>query len=176
LATLLEWLSLVVAPHKYLIVVPAPVLQSFFWPLHNVLLGLWMGTILVFTALISAWDLLQTLLWGSRRTATTLPRLWKDQVSQTSASVTTLTESHQPLCARLVGLLLLPYTLLVNTLTGTFPSSSTSAVVWASLLYIVLMTVTWWYWWCILPCLAVGLLAVSILAGNCFALIELAGV
>jgi acyl-CoA-binding protein len=168
-AALLEWISLVVAPHQ-LVVVPAAVVQSWLWPFHNVLLGLWMGTILVFTGMISAWDLLQTLLFGSRRTATTLTRLWKDQVSQTSSSVTTLTESHQPLTARLVGLSLIPYTALVGVLTSLFSTT------WASVFYILAMAATWWYWSWALPFMAACLLGASVLAGNCFALIELAGV
>jgi acyl-CoA-binding protein len=168
-AALLEWISLVVAPHQ-LVVVPAAVVQSWLWPFHNVLLGLWMGTILVFTGMISAWDLLQTLLFGSRRTATTLTRLWKDQVAQTSSSVTTLTESHQPLTARLVGLSLIPYTALVGVLTSLFSTT------WASVFYILAMAATWWYWSWALPFMAACLLGASVLAGNCFALIELAGV
>lgn len=168
-AALLEWVSLVVAPHKFNVLPPA-VVQSFLWPFHNVLLALWMGTILVHTALMSAWDLLQTLLWGSRRTATTLPRLWRDQVSQTANTATSLTESHQPLAARLVGLVLLPFPLLVNVLNSMFNT------VWASAAYIALLSVTWWYWWCVLPFWALCWLGISVVAGNCFALIELAGV
>jgi hypothetical protein len=42
--------------------------------------------------------------------------------------------------------------------------------------YIVAMLATWWYWSWALPFMAACLLGASVVAGNCFALIELAGV
>lgn len=166
LAALLEFVSLS-AEGSFL---PAPVVQSFLWPLHNCLLAEWMGVILVYTAWTAGLDLLSTLLWGSRRTGLSLLGVWKDQVSFGAQSVSTLTESHQPLSARLVGLVMLPLTALVGL------ASMPPPVVWASLLYIVLLAGTWWYWMMVLPALAAGLLGMAVVAGNCFALIELAGV
>jgi len=167
-ASVLEYVSLTC---ETMGVVPLPhaVVQSFFWPLHNASLALWMGIILVYTAWTAAAELASTVLWGSRRTGLSLPGVWKDQVQFSSQSVHTLTESHQPLSARLVGLALLPYTLVVALTSG-------PPVLWASILYCVLMGTTWWYWCLTLPFFAACFLGAAIVAGNCFALIELAGV
>jgi hypothetical protein len=165
LAAVLEYLSLAVDWKVF----PQAVVQSFLWPLHNCLLALWMGVILIYTAGTSGLDLLQTLLWGSRRTGLTLPSVWKDQVHLSSQTISTLTEAHQPLSARLVGLFLLPYTGLVGV-------ASAPPTLWASVLYCVALGLTWWYWMIVLPAAALFLLGAATLAGNCFALIELAGV
>jgi len=148
---------------------PHPVVQSFFWPLHNCLLALWMGIILIYTAWTAAFELMQTVLWGSRRTGLSLPGIWKDQVIFSQQSVYTLTESHQPLSARIVGLCLLPYTVVVAVTSG-------PPALWASIFYCVVMVATWWYWCLVLPFFAGCLLCSAIVAGNCFALIEMAGV
>lgn len=166
LAALLESLSLTdLVPAA----IPLPVVQSFLWPLHNSLLALWMGVILVYTAWTACWELFQTVLWGSRRTGLSLTGIWKDQVLLTSQSIKGLTESHQPLSARLVGLVLSPLTFLV-WMTTHFP------ILWTCILYTAAMVMTWWYWTLTLPFLAICLLGTAVALGNCFALIELAGV
>jgi len=165
-AALVEYVSLTA---EGTLPLPHAVVQSFFWPLHNVLLALWMGIILVYTAWTAAFELLQTVLWGSRRTGLSLPGVWKDQVIFSQQSVHTLTESHQPLSARIVGLCLLPYTVVVAVTSG-------PPALWASLLYCAAMALTWWYWVFTLPFFALCLLGSALLAGNCFAVIELAGV
>ena len=165
-AALLEYLSLTA---EGTVPIPHPVVQSFFWPLHNCLLALWMGIILTYTAWTAAFELIQTVLWGSRRTGLSLPGIWKDQVIFSQQSVHTLTESHQPLSARIVGLCLLPYTVVVAVTSG-------PPALWASLLYCAAMGATWWYWCLTLPFFAACLLCAAVVAGNCFAMIELAGV
>lgn len=165
-AALLEFVSLTA---EGTLPIPAGVVQSFLWPLHNCLLALWMGIILVYTAWTAAFELLQTVLWGSRRTGLSLPGIWKDQVIFSQQSVHTLTESHQPLSARIVGLCLLPYTVIVAI-------TSSPPTLWGSILYCFAMGITWWYWCLVLPWLAFCLVGSGIVAGNCFALIELAGV
>lgn len=167
-AALLEFISLNVETSP-IIPFPSPVVQSFLWPLHNCLLALWMGIILVYTAWTAGLDLLQTLLWGSRRTGLSLPGVWKDQILFSSTSVHTLTESHQPLSARLVGLVLLPFTVMTSI-------TSSPPIVWSSILYCAALAMTWWYWCLFLPFTAFCLLGSAVMAGNCFALIELAGV
>lgn len=166
LAALLEFISL--NSEGNIIPFPPAVVQSFLWPLHNCLLALWMGIILVYTAWTAGLELLQTVLWGSRRTGLSLPGVWKDQIQFSSQSVHTLTESHQPLSARLVGLTLLPYAVMVAITSG--PPAA-----WGSLLYCAALGFTWWYWCLVLPFLALCLLGTAVMAGNCFALIELAG-
>ena len=167
---------------------PPPVLQSFFWPAHNALLAVWMGVILVATTWTAAIQLLATLVWGSRRTGHSLFALWNDTVLLASQSIHALTERHQPLTARLTGLLLLPFTVLValtnsiggmsshSNLSSSSSSSSSPAAIGTSLLYCLGMGMTWWYWFLTLPWLAVCFLSCAVLAGGCFALIELAGV
>lgn len=148
----------------------AAVLQSWLWPLHNVLLALWMGMIINFTAWSAAWDLLQTVVWGSRRTGWSLTGIWRDEVAWTAQSVQILTEGHQPLTARLVGLSLLPLMMVVQV-AGWPPSPVGKAS-----MFIGLLLVSWWFWFLTLPWLGLCLMGCAILAGNCFALIEVAGV
>jgi len=149
---------------------PAPVVQSFLWPLHNCLLALWMGLILVSTAWTAAYQIVTTVIWGSRRTGFSLPGIWKDEVQWSCQSVHILTEGHQPLTARLVGLAVLPLTVLVGL------ANMASNALPASLLYTAALVLTWWYWFLVLPFMAAWMLGFANMAGNCFALIELAGV
>jgi len=166
-AALVEYVSL---SCDGVIPLPAAVMQSFLWPFHNVLLCVWMGLIVVLTAFTAAWDILQTLIWGSRRTGLSLSGIWNDQVVWSAQSVNVLTESHQPLTARVVGLLVLPYTVLV-TLSRMPPSELVASVAYAALLGF-----TWWYWVIVLPWMTWMLLCAATVSGSCFALIELAGV
>jgi hypothetical protein len=166
-ASVQEWISL---NAEGFLPVPAPVVQSFLWPLHNVLLALWMGVILVYTAWTAALELAQTVLWGRLRTGFSLPTIWKDEIQWSATAVHTLTEGHQPVSARLVGVALLPYTIVVGV--TSFPAS----VLLASVLYTLSLIVTGWYSFLLLPWLGLCLVGIAVLAGNCFALIELAGV
>ncbi|KAL7571865.1 hypothetical protein ACA910_002939 [Epithemia clementina (nom. ined.)] len=156
------------------------VLRSYLWPTHNTLLSLWMGYVLIATAWMAALECTQTIVWGSRRRSgsnganggVTLPSIWKEQVLWCAQSVGTLAESHQTLTARLVGLFLWGVIFLIRVANYCGP------VLWTKCLaYTLLLCATWWYWFLILPGLGVSLLFVSLfVAGNCFALIELAGV
>ena len=167
IASFLEFISLT-ADGK--IPLPLGVVQSFLWPLHNCFLSAWMAYILSNAAWTAAWQMIQTVLWGSRRTGLALDAVWKDQVQWSAQSARTLTEPHQPLTARLIGLLLYPLSLVVM-LAGTLPSS-----LWQAVAYTALLFATWWYWCLVLPTAMAWLLGAAVLAGNCFALIELAGV
>jgi hypothetical protein len=154
-------------------VIPCPsVIQSFLWPLHNTLLSLWMGVILDYTLLQSCIELMQTLLWGSRRTGLSLETIWRDEIQWSVTQVNVMTESHQPLTARLVGLACLPFTLLVGLVNAVAPP----AQVPASVLFVSAVAMTWWYWCLVLPFLSSVLIFFSLIAGGNFALIELAGV
>jgi hypothetical protein len=152
-------------------IIPPQVLQSFLWPLHNLSLALWMEYILVSTAWNAAVELMQTMVWGSRRTGLSLECIWKDQVSWSAQTVSTLTEGHQPVTARLIGLAVWPFGLLVA-----MAQAAPLSVLWQSLFYTSLLCLTWWYWLCVVPwmggCLVVG----AAVSGCCFALIEMAGV
>jgi len=140
------------------------------WPTHNVCLALWMVVILLYTIIGAGWTFTSTILWGSRRTGMSLTGVWADEIKPTSLAIHSLCEEHQPLTVRLVGLFLLPYTTLVETIgvSGGLPQS---------VLYTVLvLCVTWWYWWLVVPWLCACMLGTALLSGGCFALIDLAGV
>ena len=166
-ASFLEYVSLTADGR---IPLPSGVVQSFLWPLHNCFLALWMAYILVTTAWTAALEMLQTVIWGSRRTGLALEVVWKDQVHWSAQSAKTLTESHQPLTARLMGLVLWPFTVLVVV------ASMPGQVLWQAVAFCFLLGTTWWYWFLVLPCAAFWLLGAAVMAGNCFGLIELAGV
>lgn len=166
-ASFLEYVSLTCDGR---IPLPSGVVQSFLWPLHNCFLSLWMAYILIITAWTAAWEMLQTVIWGSRRTGLALDAVWKDQVQWTAQSARILTESHQPLTARLMGLVLWPFSALVVL------ASSPGQILWQAVVYCLLLGVSWWYWFLVLPTLAFWLLGLAVVAGNCFGLIELAGV
>lgn len=146
------------------------VLQSALWPLHNALLSVWIGWILIAAVVGGALELAKTVLLGSRRTGRTLDSVWTDEVVFASNAVHTLTEPHQPVSARVVGLLLQPLSLLTSILVRLVPST-----LWMSAGYTVAVVATWWYWVLVLPwCLVVLMLGTSIGLGACFGLIELA--
>lgn len=167
LASLLETISLTADGRVPL---PSGVVQSFLWPLHNCFLALWMGYILVMTAWTAVWEMTQTIVWGSRRTGLSLEGVWKDQVVWSAQAARTLTESHQPLTARLVGLALWPFSLLVIL------AGAPGQILWQAAVFNLLLGITFWYWFISLPILAFWMLGAAVLAGNCFGLIELAGV
>jgi acyl-CoA-binding protein len=148
------------------------VLQSALWPLHNALLATWMGWILIATLLSSALELSKTVLLGSRRTGRTLESIYNDEVLFGANSVSTLIEPHQPLSARVVGLVLQPYAFLVHIVLNVLP---TNGMLYISAAYAVIVAATWWYWVIAIPWfLVVVLLGTSAVLGGCFGLIELA--
>jgi hypothetical protein len=173
MAALVEHLSLSCDKLWPLQHVSKTMIQSFLWPLHNCFLSLWMGLILVFTATAAAWRMMLTLLWGARRTGISLSSLQKEEVQASATAIETLGQTHQPLTARLIGLTLLPY-LWIASLASAL--EQTFGIVVASLFYVLVVAMTWWYWWMVCPWLSACLLGMAIVSGNCFALIDLAGV
>jgi acyl-CoA-binding protein len=167
-ATIIEFVSL--HCEEYL-PFPAPVVQSFLWPLHNVMLSYWMLLILVLTSWGTVFQLWKTLLLGARRTGYTLPGIWADEIEWTAQSCYVLVERHQPLSARLMGLIMLPYTGLVGITRCAYSPGIVS-----SMLYIGAMLMTWWYWLLILPWYSVVMLFWAIVAGSCCAMIEITGI
>lgn len=148
------------------------VVQSLLWPLHNALLAVWMAWIVIAATVMGAFELGTTVLLGSRRTGKNLSNTWNDTVVFASQSVGTLTESHQPLAARVVGLVLQPLPLTVQLLR----TLCRDHIVYVSCLYTMAVFLTSGYWLIILPWfLVVVMLGTSLLLGQCFAVIELAG-
>ena len=153
---------------------PPTVLQSFLWPVHNCLLSLWVALILVNTILGAAFTLMSTILWGARRTGVPLTQIWREEIEPSARAVSTLTEAHQPMSIRLVGLILLPY----GTLEGVSHFlTQVIGLLWGSVAYVFIMVVaTWWYWLLVVPWLCACLLGCAAMSGTCFALIDFAGV
>ena len=181
-ATLVEHVSLATPPQLFLLLLPAPVLQSLLWPWHNSLLALWMGIILIATAWTGAWELLYTTLLGSRRSGWSLAAVWQTQVLAAANTVGTLAEAHQPLTARVMGLCLWPLAVVVSWVVEKgmgriiIFSSSDFFVLAKAVAYCVWLGVTWWYWFLVLPVVFGWWMVVAGVVGLCFALIELVGV
>jgi hypothetical protein len=152
---------------------PPTVLQSFLWPVHNCLLSLWIALILISTIVGGTLTLVSTILWGARRTGVPLIQIWREELEPAAQAAAALTEAHQPMSARLVGLILLPY----GTVEGmTNALCETVGLLWGSVGCVLAMTVTWWYWLLVVPWLCMCLLGAAAMSGLCFALIDLAGI
>lgn len=156
--------------------IPQKVMQSFLWPMHNSLLSIWMGLILTHTVLGAALEFAQTLFWGARRTGLSLQFIWNEKVRLAADSILTICEAHQPLSARLVGLALLPYTAVVAFVGAAQGAAGGNVLVSAGLYVLVMLVCTWWYWFVVLPWCTALFLITAFFSGNCFALIEMAGV
>jgi hypothetical protein len=155
---------------EYVSLTSSRVVSAFLWPLHNSLLSLWMLTILWLTVWTAAWDSLQILVWGGRRTGISLSRVYQDKLGLTTQCISGMCEPHQAITCRLVGLVLLPLPTTLNFLKGTMPMSLGSAV------FVFLLLATSWYWWLVVPWLSACLVGAALASGACFALIEFAGV
>jgi hypothetical protein len=143
-------------------------LQAFLWPVHNCLLSAWMGVILLSTMVEYAWAMLQTIVWGARRTGVSLASVWNERIPMVSQSISSLCESHQALSCRLVGLVFMPVPATTNVL-------QQSGLTLATVVYLALLSMTWWYWFLVVPWLVACLLGTALASGACFGLIDLAG-
>lgn len=173
IATFVEYLSL---HSTQVLPFPPSVVQSFLWPLHNISLAAWMLLILILTFISSAASLATTVLWGSRRTGQSLPRIWAEGVQPAATAVHALCQPHQPISVRLVGLLLLPYPAIVQGFCDGFVEPTLKSSLMTSLVYVSAMLLSWWYWILVIPWIEAGIYVVAFWSGFCFALIDLAGV
>lgn len=147
------------------------IVAALLWPLHNALLGLWILAICLLTLGGSALQIIQILIWGSRRTGISLQHVWKEQIGLLLVNIDRTCEPHQALGCRLVGLTLLPVTYAIQILNQVLPSMTL-----AGSSFVVLLGITWWYWLLVVPWLAFLMLGTALMSGFCFALIEFAGV
>jgi hypothetical protein len=173
LASTVERISL----HKWaghLLFFPPHVLQSLLWPVHNCLLSTWIALILLRTTVGGACSLVSTILWGARRTGVPLAQIWNDELQPAAHAIQSLTEPHQPMSTRLVGLFLLPYGT-IETVTGGV-LCDTIGLLWGSVVHVLVMSLTWWYWLLVVPWLCACLLGAAAMSGSCFAVIDLAGI
>ena len=98
--------------------------------------------------------------------------IFEEEIFAASRLVTSLCQPHQAMTIRLTGLVLMPLGTLYDIVKTIVDKSG---YVPAALVYIFVNFITWWYWICIIPWIVGGGLSMSICAGFCFALIEVAG-
>jgi len=98
-ATQIERLSLVVSDYlgdgKAVSILSPRVMQAFLWPVHNIFLCVWICLILTTTYLGSMVMMVQTLLFGAKRTNAPLGRLFMEEVAPCARAVESLCEQHQ---------------------------------------------------------------------------------
>lgn len=175
LSTQIERFSLFVGGSdfkSYSLPLKPSVLQSFFWPLHNALLAVWVAVIIICTVVGSLVILSRTLLYGSNTTHVPLERTLEDVVTPTGNVCNELCSPHQALSIRLVGLTLWPLVLICNVTDSLEESVGT---VLAAMFHVSLVVISWWYWIIIFPWLAFLGLCLSFTLGFGFFIIELAG-
>lgn len=166
---------------------PTTMVQSFLWPLHNILLIIWILIIFLFTAAGTAIVAMRTMLLGRKVTGTSLEEIFVQEIQPLKEGVLGLCATHQGVGVRLLGLALYPMGLVCELTAGCRGASSGSSSndgsctrdgfwVYVALgVYTSVVTVTWWYWFVVLPWIATGGILVSLGLGWCFALIELSG-
>ncbi len=155
------------------------VVQSLVWPMHNVLLTIWMLVIFLSTLMGSAIVTLKTMFLGSNRTGVTLESVFSQEIRPCKNCAASLVEPHQAASVRLLGLVLYPLGFLCtisDRLGNRISSNSGAQLFTASGAYVVCTALFWWYWFLVLPWAAVGGLFIAFNTGWCFGLIELAGV
>lgn len=175
-ASQIEKLSLVVSNYMgetHTISIMSPrVLQAFLWPVHNVFLCTWICLILTTTYLGSMVMMIQTLLFGAKRTNAPLGRLFMEEISPSARACESLCEQHQVIGVRVTGLILMPLMIICDFATSIV---SRVGILFGSVVFVGMGLCSWWYWLCVLPWLAVCGLCLSVMSGWCFGLIEVAG-
>jgi len=151
--------------------IPLSTLQSFLWPLHNVLIAVWILLIFVCTLVGSTTLTARTILFGSKQTGVTLPSLFTNEVIPSRSAASSLCEPHQAISVRLAGLALLP---LVTVCDVSNNVAESAGYVFGGAAYIIVSGIMWWYWFCVLPWCAGMAICVAVMSGWCFALIEFA--
>ena len=152
---------------------PPGVVQSFLWPLHNVLLAIWIVLIFICTHIGSGIILCKTALLGARTTGAPLGRIFSEDIGPASLAAQSLCEPHQAIAVRLTGLCLMPYVTQCNVCRTVVDRAGPVA---GGLAYVFISVMTWWFWLCMLPWFAFAEICTALGLGFCFALIELAGV
>ena len=152
---------------------PPSVVQSFLWPLHNVLLAIWVLLIFICTHIGSGILLCKTTLLGARATGAPLGRIFSEDIGPASLAAQSLCEPHQAVAVRLTGLCLMPYVAQCNACRTVADRAGPVA---GGMAYVFLSVMTWWFWLCMLPWFAFSEICTAVMLGWCFALIQLAGV
>jgi acyl-CoA-binding protein len=165
------------------------IIQSCLWPVHNLLLVLWMLIIFISTLVSSSCILFQTMLFGSNRTGTSLDSIFLQEIRPCEKCAMSLCEPHQVLSVRLLGLVLYPLSKVCSL--SMMVRSHISAVVGVgsqqqtrrdglglfvgSMTFLFAVLGLWWYWILVLPWVAIGGFVCALSIGWCFSVMELAG-
>jgi acyl-CoA-binding protein len=159
----------------------AAVVQSLLWPLHNVLLTVWVLVIFISTLTGSAILLLKTMLLGSKRTGVTLENIFSQEIRPSKRGAGSLCLAHQAVTIRFLGLVLYPLGIIcdladyvLHTVEVQIQLGRQSGLLFGSVTYLIACGFLWWYWFIVLPWIAVGCISLSLCLGWCFGLIELA--
>jgi acyl-CoA-binding protein len=155
------------------------VLQSLLWPLHNVLLVIWIEIIFGSTCIMSAIILLKTMFMGSKRTGVTISTIFSQEIRPCRRGTGSLCVPHQPPTVRLLGLILYPLGMICALAEGVVDVvvpylGENTALLVGSGTYVVVMVMLSWYWFLVLPWMTIGSGVLAIGLGWCFGLIELA--
>jgi hypothetical protein len=160
---------------EYVPFISPSVLQAILWPLHNVLLALWIWMIVCCTSVGSVASTANTILFGSKITGVSLEDVYSLEVVPTGDVCQSLCDSHQALSVRLVGLALWPWNVTALQTTTWVVDSIGAGLLPALTVYAIMALFSWWYWFLVLPWLAAWAIGISLGVGVGFGLIELAG-
>lgn len=155
------------------------VVQSLVWPMHNFLLVIWILVIFLSTLTGSSLITAKTMFLGSKRTGVSLESIFSQEIRPCKTCVDSLTDTHQAVCVRMMGLALYPLGILCefsDSLKSKIPLNASAQVFIASGMYVVCAAVCWWYWFWVLPVVSLIGLTIAFNTGWCFGLIELSGI
>jgi hypothetical protein len=145
------------------------------FPLHNVLIAIWILFIYICTFVGSATIVTKTVLLGPQRVgAGSIQDLFQQTILPLGASTLTLTHPRQALSVRTIGMLLMPLRYICQISTNIADSSN--AMVLGASFYIWSGVMTWFYWLSFLPWASVGMIWVSFMISACYAVIQVAEV
>jgi hypothetical protein len=146
-ASQIEKLSLVVSNYmgetNVVSIMSPRVLQAFLWPVHNVFLCTWICLILTTTYLGSLVMMIQTLLFGAKRTNAPLGRLFMEEISPSARACESLCEQHQVIGVRVTGLILMPLMIICDFATSIVRRVNT---LFGSVVFVGMGLCSWWYW------------------------------
>lgn len=155
------------------------VVQSLLWPLHNVLLVVWIMVIFISTISGSAILTLKTMLLGSKRTGVSLENIFSQEIKPCKVCVGSLCVPHQTASVRFLGLVLYPLGMICNladNITVKTPLGEQTGIFLGAGTYLLVSLLLWWYWFIALPWVAAGGVCLSFSLGWCFGLMELANI
>ena len=186
LASTMEYISLTLSSEPSIrnllgsIGIRPAVFQSMLWPLHNVLLVLWILVLFISTLAGSAIVMAKTILLGSKRTNIRLEDVFAEDIYPCRMGASSLCQSHQAITVRLLGLILYPLGMVCELA----ESSRSKAVVGrdggglmiGSAVFVTGISLLWWYWLILLPWVGVFAMGGAVSISWCFGLIELASI